>query len=240
MVTKFIKESKLKAYKCDRYGYLRPVSLMNKLQSLAGSHADMLGAGREYCTAHNVGWFLTHMFVDIPEMPRAEEELIFSTWPSRTGGLRSERDFEIRGKDGRLKIRAISQWVLIDLKTRRPVRISDLLPDWQGLPERVWEREFDKGADFIPTKSNVWSCRFDDIDVNQHVNNAVYTVWATESVGFEYRNTHILRGIDIYFEHEVSPDTPTVRIEVMIDGNISYHKIMTDEKEHAKIICRWA
>ena len=239
MITKLVKERKLKTYQCDRYGYLRPIALMNKLQGLAGMHADMLGAGRDYCLSRGIAWVLTHMFVDIVDMPRAEEELVYSTWPSRTGALRSERDFEIRDKDGKLKVRAISQWVLIDLKTRRPVRISDFLPGWEGLPERVWDREFDKGKDFVPTKIKVWACRFDDIDVNQHINNAVYTIWATESVGFEYRNTHKLRGIDVYFEHEINPDTPTVRIEVAFDGNTTHHKIMTDTTEHAKIVCRW-
>ena len=239
MLTKFVKERKLKTYQCDRYGYLRPIALMNKLQGLAGMHADMLGAGREYCLSHNVAWVITHMFIDIPDMPRAEEELVYSTWPSVTGALRSERDFEIRDKSGKLKVRAISQWVLIDLNTRRPVRINDFLPDWNGLPERVWERDFDKAKAFIPTKSSVWSCRFDDIDVNQHINNAVYAVWATESVGFEYRNTHKLRGMDIYFEHEINPNTPTVRIELAIDGNISHHKIMTNEVEHAQVVCYW-
>ena len=240
MVEKLIKERKLKTYQCDRYGFLRPVSLMNKLQGLAGTHAEMLGVGREFCASRNIAWFLTHMFVDVVDMPRAEETLVYSTWPSVTGAVRSERDFEIRDKDGKLRLRAISQWVLIDLHTRKPVRISDVIPDWKGLPERVWEREFDKGPDFIPTKTSAMACRFDDIDVNQHVNNAVYTVWATESVGFEYRNAHKLRGIDIYFEHEINPHTPTVRIEVGFDGNITRHKIMTNEIEHAKVVCYWA
>lgn len=242
MVTKFVKERRLKTYQCDRYGFLRPVSLMNKLQGLAGTHADMLGVGRDVCESKNVAWVVTHMFVDIVDMPRAEEMLTYSTWPSATGAVRSERDFEIRDSNGKLKLRAISQWVLIDLNTRRVARISDYFPDWKGLPERVWNREFDKANDFIPTKSHVMACRFDDIDVNQHINNAVYTVWATESVGFDYRNTHKLRGIDIYFEHEINPTTPTVRIEVAFDNdncNISRHKIMTDEIEHAKIVCYW-
>lgn len=236
---KLVKERQLKTYQCDRYGFLRPVALMNKLQGLAGTHADMLGVGREYCASHNIAWVLTHMFVDIVDMPRAEEKLVYSTWPSVTSAVRSERDFEVKDANGKLKLRAISQWVLIDLHTRRPVRITDFLPDWQGLPERVWDREFDKGTDFIPTKICVMACRYDDIDVNQHVNNSVYTIWATESVGFEYRNAHKLRGIDLYFEHEINPHTPTVRVEVAFDGNITRHKIMTNEVEHAKVVCYW-
>ena len=239
MITKLVREDKLKNYQCDRYGFLRPLSLMNELQGLAGTHAEMLGAGRGYCNSRNVAWVLTHMFVDIVDMPRSEETLIFSTWPSVSSALRSERDFEITDTNGNLKLRAISQWVLIDLSTRRPARISDVLPDWQGLPERIWEREFDKPTDFIPTKTCVMACRFDDVDVNQHINNAVYTVWATESVGFDYRNTHRLRGIDIYFKHEINPTTPTVRIEVAFDGNVTRHKIMIQEIEHASVVCYW-
>ena len=239
MVSKLVESHVLKSHQCDRYGFMRPLTLMNFLQGLASKHADMLGAGREVCFAHNVGWVVTHMFVDIVDMPRAKEKLTYSTWPSVSGAVRSERDYEIRDENGKLKIRAISQWVLINLETRRPVRIIDYFPEWTGLPERVWNRDFDKCNDFIPTKSHVMACRFDDIDVNQHINNAVYTVWATESVGWEYRNQHKLRAIDIYFEHEINPNTPTIRIELAFDGNITRHKIMTNEIEHAKIVCRW-
>ncbi len=241
MVNKFVEEHTLKTYQCDRYGFMRPITLMNILQGLAGTHADKLGVGRDVCDSKNIAWVLTHMFVDIIDMPRANEKLIYTTWPSNTGAVRSERDFEVRDASGKLRIRAISQWVLIDLQTRRPMRISDCFPNWNGLPERVWERDFDKGIDFIPTKTHVMACRFDDIDVNQHINNAVYTVWATESVGFEYRNNHKLRGIDIYFEHEINPNSPMVRIEVGFDSDgISRHKIMTNEIEHAKVVCRWS
>lgn len=239
MATKMIEEHILKSYQCDRYGLMRPIMLMNELQGLAAKHADILGAGREYCFARNIAWVVTHMFVDIIDMPRFKEKLTYSTWPSVSGAVRSERDFEIRDENGKLKIRAISQWVLIDLETRRPVRISDYIPDWNGLEERVWDRVFDKPNDFIPTKSHVMACRFDDIDLNQHINNAVYTVWATESVGFDYRNEHKLRGIDIYFEHEINPNTPNVRIEVGFDNDISRHKIMTENTEHANVVCYW-
>lgn len=229
----------LKTYQCDRYGVIRPVMLMNELQGLADKNAEMLNGGRTFCKEHNIAWVVTHYLVDIIELPRANEELTFSTWPSGHGGVKAIRDFEIRGADGRLMVRATSQWVLIDLKTRRPLRISEFLPEWSVLAERAFDRSFEKCADFVPSKTHVISCRYDDIDVNQHINNAVYAVWATESVGFEYRNTHKLRGLEIYFEHEINPNTPTVRIEVLLSPHETKHKIMTDETEHAKVICYW-
>lgn len=239
MASKLVEEHILKTYQCDRYGFMRPITLMNLLQGLAGKHADMLGFGRDVCLSRGIAWVVTHMFVDIIDLPRFDEKLTYTTWPSVSGAVKSERDFEVRDSNGKLRIRAVSQWVLIDLKTRRPVRISEAFPNWSGISERVWDREFDKCPDFVPTKPHVMSCRFDDVDINQHINNAVYAVWATESVGFDFRNRHKLRGIDIYYEHEISPDTPTIRIEVAMGSNETRHKIMTAANEHAKVICYW-
>lgn len=239
MISKMVEEHTLKSYQCDRYGFMRPISLMNELQGLAGKHADKLGVGRDICCVHGIAWVMTHLFVDIVDMPCANDKLIYTTWPSVSSALRSERDFEIRDETGKLKIRAISQWVLIDFQTRRPVRISDVFPEWVGLQERIWERDFDKCPDFVPTNTRSIGCRYDDVDINQHINNAVYTVWATESVGFDFRNAHKLRGVDLYFEREINPDTPTVRVEFAMQDNISRHKIMINEVEHAKIICYW-
>ena len=239
MIKKLVEEHVLKTYQCDRYGFMRPIMLMNELQGLADKHADMLGAGREYCSGHNIAWVVTHYFIDIIDMPCSNEKLIYSTWPSDHSPVRAVRDFEIRDASGKLRVRATSQWVLIDLDTRRLLRISEQIPNWDSLHERSLDRSFDKCPDFVPTKSKVLSCRFDDVDVNQHINNAVYAVWATESLGFNFRNEHKLRGMDIYFEHEINPNTPTVRIEVAMSETETKHKIMTDEIERAKIVCFW-
>ena len=87
----------------------------------------------------------------------------------------------------------------------------------------------------------MFKCRFDDIDENQHINNAVYAVWATESVGYEYRDAHVLRGIELNYKREISPATPEVYIDVKIDGLTSHHRIRTaDDPEKAQVICHWA
>lgn len=227
------------AYQVDRYGFLRPIMLMNLLQGAAGTHAEELGAGRTYCGAHNIAWVVTHNMVDIIELPKFKEEITLVTWPSYNNGLRAYRDFEIRGADGRLMIRATSQWVLINLNTRRLLRLNDELPNWGSVNERAWDIEFYKAPEFESEITHDMKCRFDDIDVNQHINNAVYAVWATESVGFEFRNTHILTGLEIYFEHEIPATTPQVQVRVKLEPEKSYHRIMSGDIEHAVVVCHW-
>ena len=238
-IKKHIEHIVVQAYQCDRYGYLRPIMLMNFLQGAAESHAEELGAGRTYCESNGFAWVVTHNMVDVIELPRTKDEITLTTWPSYHDGLRAYRDFEIRGSDGRLLVRATSQWVLINLETRRLLRLSDSLESWGSLDERAWDVAFNKAPKFEPEKTHEIKCRFDDIDVNQHINNAVYAVWATESVGFEFRNTHQLSGIEIYFEHEIPANCPDVQVLVKLEPSVSYHKIVSGDAQHATVVCHW-
>ena len=236
---KLVEKKILKTYQTDRFGFIRPLMLMNELQAIADNHAEALGCGRSYCINHGIAWVVTHYLIDICELPREAEELTFTTWPSAQDALKAVRDFEIRGSDGRLMVRATSQWILIDIRQRRPLRLAEHLPAWDLFPERALDRTFDKFPDFEVQKSHVMKCRYDDVDVNQHINNAVYAVWATESTGFEFRNTHRLCGLEINFKKEISPDMPQVTVDVALGPKISRHKIRTGDTENANIICRW-
>ncbi len=240
MTQKLVQKRILRTYQTDRFGYIRPLMLMNELQAIADDHAEVLGCGRTYCIERGIAWVVTHYLIDIKELPKEAEELTFITWPAHRDMLKATRDFEIKGNDGRTLVVATSQWILIDLATRRPMKLTDdSLPQWDDIPERAYERTFDKFPDFTPQKTRTHKCRYDDIDVNQHINNAVYAVWATESVGFEFRNTHKLRGLELNFKKEISPDVPEVAVDVAVDGNISRHKIKTGDIENANIICYW-
>ncbi len=239
MIEKFVQKKILCTYQTDRFGNIRPLILMNELQAMADEHAEFLGFGRTYCIKNGLAWVVTHYLVDILEMPREGEELTFVTWPSSHNALKATRDFEIRGSDNRLMVIATSQWIMIDIEKRRPVKLSDSLTNWKTLPERSLDREFEKFPEFESEKLHTMKCRYDDVDVNQHINNAVYSVWATESVGFDFRNTHKLKGIELNFKKEINPTTPEITVEVRIDGNISRHKIKTDNIEHASVVCFW-
>ena len=224
---------------------MRPVMLMNELQSVADSHAEILGAGRGFCLAKTLAWVATHYLVDVLELPRENEKLTLITWPSGHDGLKASRDFIIRGTDGRDRIRATSQWIMIDTNARKPIRMNDNIPHWDTIPERALDLPFGKFPDFTPTEPpREFAIRYDDIDVNQHVNNAIYALWATESVGLEFRDAHTLRKIFLNFKREISADTPGVTIETAIEStasgaSTSRHKIKSGDTDNAYIVCEW-
>jgi acyl-ACP thioesterase len=236
---KQIDRKTLKTYQMDRHGLLRPLMLMNELQAIADTHAEKFGGGRTFCAAHNVAWVVTHYLIDILEMPGENEEIEFSTWPYSRDALRAVREFRIRGGDGREMVRATSRWVLIDLAARRPVRLEGNMAAFGQIPERAYARDFGKFPDFIADAQMVVRPRFDDIDVNQHINNAVYAAWATEALGFDFRDGHNLRGLSINFKKEIKAGAQEAVIESKLDGALSRHLVRCGEDVSAVVICEW-
>jgi acyl-ACP thioesterase len=240
MIAKLVVKKNLKTYQCDRHGRMRPVMLMNELQAVADEHAEILGVGRSFCEANKLAWVVTHYLIEINESPRESEELSFITWPSKHDALKAARDFEIRGANGRILVRATSQWVMIDLNKRMPIRLSDAMPSgWEVITERAIDLPFEKFPDFKTENCTELKTLYDDIDVNQHVNNAVYAFWATESVGFEFRDSHALRKIYLNFKKEIPAGINSVSVCTAFNKNVTRHKILTGETENANVVCEW-
>ena len=74
--------------------------------------------------------------------------------------------------------------------------------------------------------------RYDDIDVNQHVNNMNYIVWAFEALPKEFKDKYKIKTLDMLYKKEIQYGN-TVLSEVQIDENIAKISVknkLTDEE----------
>ncbi|MDR0319171.1 MAG: hypothetical protein LBH81_00305 [Rickettsiales bacterium] len=236
---KFTTRKKLSMYQMDPTGSLRPLMLMNELQSVAGDHAEELGVGMSFCVKNNLAWVALFFHVDIARMPAGQEEIAIETWPSQRDNLRTVRDYLIKDAAGEILVRATSQWVMIDIEKRRPAALAGRLPEFDLDGSRALETPFDKFPDFAPDFSETVKPRYDDFDINQHVNNAVYAVWATEALGTEFRAKHRLRGISLNFKKEIPMDGAGVQVETLREGLKTRHRIASGESINAYVVCEW-
>lgn len=82
-------------------------------------------------------WVLSRLHVQIQKYPLWRDRIQVETWAtSRLGGVRAYRDFRLLDANDEPVGAATSLWLLLDVNTRRPVRIPDRLLDL-----RVYERE---------------------------------------------------------------------------------------------------
>ncbi len=233
----------IRSYECDRNNNLRILTLMNIFQDMADNHACEMGLGMEYVLSKGLAWVGSNYVLDIQRLPRMHENIRIETWPSGKKRLGAVRDFEVFGSDGQSIIRASSQWILIDFKRKRPVGLCENLPEYEALPQRSLATDFPKLPEVEHADEEAkFRVRFDDIDINKHVNNAVYALWASESVEASFRLEHTPRHIEISFKKE---GYMSEKIEVLTQQNglRSLHSIRTydgeDDRELARVLIDW-
>lgn len=242
-IKKCIKEYDIRSYECDRNNNMRILTLMNIFQDMADAGATAVGVGFDYVFSKGFAWVGSNYALDIDRLPKMHENIRIETWPSDEKKVAGIRDFEVFGEDGKSIIRASSQWVLIDFKKKRPISLKDNLPEFSILPQRALQTDFPK----LPEVERIdeeykFRVRFDDIDMNKHVNNAVYILWACEAVDSEFRVEHNPKHIEIAFKKEGHMGEK-IMVSTQCEGLHTFHSIKTydsdNERELARVYIEW-
>ena len=240
-IQKFNADYHIKSYECDHSGRLRLLTLMNIFQDIADAHSTIMGVGIEHCLKNGLAWIGAQYLIEIENMPAWHEDIHICSWPAAEKKVGAVRDFIVTDNLKTPIIKASSLWILIDYNRKRPVCLRDHLPCYQAIEERVLDTDFPRlpdleRCDFMTT----FKIRYDDIDVNQHVNNAVYPLWATESVPEDFRLKFQPQRLEVAFKKE-SLYGENIRVETQIDGLLTLHCILSekDNRELARIRILW-
>ena len=237
-VAKYIKNYVVKSYEVNAHGFLRLLTLLNFLQDIASEHASVIGLGFDDCKNKGVAWVGANYYIKIIRFPTIGEHFSIETWPAETKLWGAVRDFEVKDEKGNIIIFATSMWVLVDAIKHRPVMLKKYFPEYKVINERVMEHDF---ANLIfpqgQKKEEIYKVRFDDIDVNKHVNNAIYCVWASESIDNDYLVKYVPEELEICFKKEALYGE-FVAVETLRVENESFHLITNKDNQKELAICR--
>ena len=231
----------VKVYETDRKGELHLRNLFNLLQDIADRHADALGCGYAFCLSRNIGWVGANYHLKINRMPKRHETFTLTTWASGRTAVCGIRDFKAVNENGEALFCASSQWALIDLTSKRPIAIAKNLPDYHLHNERMIDTKFPSlSFPDAPETQIRFPVRYEEIDLNNHVNNAVYPVWAAESVPHDFRLTHDIAEMEIAFKKPAVFDDE-IAVFTQTDALTTAHKICLPdkEKEFARVRILW-
>lgn len=236
---KFEKEFQIRSYECDKDGFLRIITLMNILQDAADSNATKLGFGFDFCLETGVAWVGTNYHIVINRLPRVHEKICIETWPSGENKFMALRDFVVFDEKGVVIMKATSQWLLVDINKKRPVSLKQYLPDYMYIDERVLGEAFAKlsGVDNAPITKE-FEARYDDIDLNRHVNNGIYPLWAIESLPKDFVETHFPSEIEISYKKECLAGQK-VAVKTQIEGLQTLHTITSNDNELTHLRISW-
>lgn len=230
-------------YETDQNNFARPVALLNYLQSAAGDHAALLGVAVSDLRKSGHTWVLSRIHLAMERYPRGGRSVRIRTWPSVRDRLFTVRDFELFDKEGARIGSATTSWAVLNIQTRKPVRLADVLPAYPLNPVRALNDTF---TSLPVSEASEYELRLPvlrgDLDINRHVNNTVYAEWALETIPEEVDSGCRLASIEIAFRAEaVYGDTVVVSTSHAEDVNSFIHRIDngSDGRELARLRTRW-
>jgi len=226
---------KIASYHLDFQQELKPSVLQQYFQEAAGNHAESLGAGYDTLMARELFWALSRIRVEIERMPKWGETIRIETWPVGLERLFFRRDFLMYDEQDNVIVRGASGWLLVNAKSMRPQRLSALgveLPDNGGrtaldapLPDRISLE--------TPEPAFRKVIRYDEIDMNMHVNNTRYLDWVTDCFDREHYEQNAVSAFTLEFLSEVHWGD---EMEMQIEHNGTQAKVQAVETASAKAL----
>ncbi|MGE3550755.1 MAG: acyl-[acyl-carrier-protein] thioesterase, partial [Geobacter sp.] len=117
-------------HEVDQQGAVRLPVVMTWLQDAGIEHATQLGVAVRDLKKLGLTWVLSRLTLELEHYPRGAEEVTVRTWPVTREGRFSIRDYQLLNAAGQQIGQATTSWAVLDLKSRRPVKIDDHLPPY--------------------------------------------------------------------------------------------------------------
>ncbi len=202
----------------------KAVSLISAILNTAGIDAHGKGFGVDaLMNASNTSWVLSRMAVELDSRPAEYRDYTVATWISDYGRLLSTRNFTLTDAEGHEFGRAVTQWAMIDLRSRTAVDLSwvgrehaEAIVDAPSPTERPR-----KIRSVTPTESLTRRVVYSDIDFNRHVNTIRYIEMMYDLLPVELLTSEAPMRLDIHFLKECRfGQTLTVGCERRPEGGL--------------------
>jgi medium-chain acyl-[acyl-carrier-protein] hydrolase len=230
-------------------GRIRPARLLDRLQNLAEEAAEALGTGLQHLYARDLAWVVVKYRLRMARYPSLGESFRVRTWHFPSRNLYSLRRFELRDGEGADLGRLDSAWLVLEMGTKRPVRLDRHLPELFRTQEPPLPDDFARirGAERAD-REIPFPVGLRDLDANRHVNNRVYVELALETVPPELQEDRRLAALDAVFSGEAGyGDTILSRAEAPsgeaeTEGRIFRHRLvrLRDGADLCLLESRWA
>jgi medium-chain acyl-[acyl-carrier-protein] hydrolase len=231
---KHINHLQTKSFFVNRFGKLSTSHMFYQMQEIAWEHADILGFGYEKLKKDQQFWVLSRLWVKINRRPEWTENFSLETWSRGTDGFYGYRDFNFVDQQGKNIIQATSSWLVLDVKSKRIMRLTD----FNNFP-KYEESVFKENSGRIkPANSNeelqFTPVRFNEIDINQHFNTGRYIERIIDSYRFDFHDKHELIEFEVNFLKEGMPED-RLGVKKELSGNIHFCSVIR-ESDGAELI----
>jgi medium-chain acyl-[acyl-carrier-protein] hydrolase len=240
------KQLRIRSCEVDHQAKIKLASIFNYFQDIAGEHSARAGVPVRELMRKKLMWVVWRYHVKILRYPSWGEAIRINTWCSAQKQQYVVREFEITDEETNFLVLATSTWMLIDLRIKKPVRPNDHLPGFPAKNQRAIPDDFES----LPKLERIdfelpFRVRMHDVDLNRHVNNALYIEWARESVPEDILSNSRPMGIEVAFRDEAVYGDKVISQTQQLDNDPQpcfLHKMVRekDRKELTRLRTIWS
>lgn len=197
------REFVIQYHETDQYGSVRLAALLSFMQTAAVDHAAFLRVGVADLRRGGHTWVLSRLHLKMARYLRAGSTIRIRTWPAARVPLFTIRDFELYDGSGTVIGTATTSWAVLHVRSRRPARLDDVLPEFLLTPQRALDDDFSTLPQLESAgRQLTLPVLRGDLDTNRHVNNTVYVAWALEAIPDDIDRDFRLTSLEIGFKAE--------------------------------------
>ena len=186
----------------DPSGHLRLSELLMLAQKMATAHVEALGYPIASTRGRNLFWVVARQRFLIDAIPSFPDEILFRTHPGEGRAYVYPRHYEILS-NGKIIIRGVSAWVLIDGISRKivtPKEANVIIPgeEYEGdlpFPSGIRAPELPQ----VAKKKADWSL----CDINGHLNNTKYLDLCEDLIPEDFLMSHRAKEIVCEYKKEI-------------------------------------
>ncbi len=216
----FLSEKKYSVRACetDHLGYMRLSAIFQIMQETAEMNAKKLGFSYDYVVENNELWVLSRIKAKFEKAPKRQDELIVKTWPVGKSRIFGLRDYTI-GLNSNLIGKVTSSWVLIDTKRRSIKRMRDFPKSNLAsvFTEMAPKVKVPKDLELIDRRI----VKKSELDINNHVNDAIYFNWVTDSLSTDLYESFMIDEITANYINETKLDDQIDVYHGIADNNLT-------------------
>lgn len=242
MQNKLVWEYMVAPSMCDTKGLLGVPNAFDLFMDMASMHSDHLGNGVKVLSKKNQYWVTTKTLIKFIRRPAMADTVVLSTWPEAMKGktgLKGNRDYEVRSKEGELLLLGKTEWIILDKNSNSYLDVRTVYPEGFGFCEEIAcpqsffkIRDDFEGAPFASHKVvNL------DTDFVGHMNNVAYVRAFANCFSAKEWNSMDIKELEIHFRRPCfEGDVLDFTSRPGADG---YTEVMASVAGAAKVMLRY-
>lgn len=235
----FSREFLICGYDVDHNCNISISKLLSMMHETAWSHVSYLKKGWQELQDEGFFWALAKLHLKIHKLPKWNEKIRVDTWAKERESIMFLRDYEVFSETGELLCCAISEWMLVDYRTNKIVRLEKLNTHidypkdrlaFEGRVPRLPRLDF-------PENPIYRTAVLSDLDMNQHVNNASYMRWVIDQFSYDFYNHHQIKEVVISYTNQLkSGEKYCIAMEETTPQSFNATLYNEEQKEVCKVL----